>query len=176
MLQVHTRIIFTLQGVIYTHLRYRRQFPLLMPGAGISSLPYLNAWVDKFRAVVIFNMANWSALMFEGKLRWNSPVPSRVAVWMRSQQSHSQTRHCKRFGALFPFFYALFVCLLFLSLSLCPSDRPSLYICAYLSMYMSILSRVIMWLWTGIGLVIGFIEHFNTQLVTTLYRSLPHTD
>lgn len=57
-LQVHTRIIFTLQGVIYTHLRYRRQFPLLMPGEGITSLPCLNAWADKFRAVVIFNIEN----------------------------------------------------------------------------------------------------------------------
>jgi hypothetical protein len=29
---------------------------------------------------------------------------------------------------------------------------------------------------TGFGLVIGLIGHFNTQLVTTLYRSLSHTD
>jgi hypothetical protein len=26
------------------------------------------------------------------------------------------------------------------------------------------------------GLITGFIEHFNTHLVTTLYRSLLHTD
>jgi hypothetical protein len=28
----------------------------------------------------------------------------------------------------------------------------------------------------GFGLAVGFTEHFNTQLVTTLYKSLSHTD
>jgi hypothetical protein len=40
-----------------------------MLGAGISALPCLNAWVDKFRRVVIFNIADLSALMFEGNQR-----------------------------------------------------------------------------------------------------------
>jgi hypothetical protein len=30
------------------------------------------------------------------------------------------------------------------------------------------------WLQTGFGLVMGFIEHFNTQLVTALYKPLSH--
>jgi hypothetical protein len=32
------------------------------------------------------------------------------------------------------------------------------------------------WLWTRFALVIGFTEHFHTQLVTTLYRSRSHTE
>jgi hypothetical protein len=39
-----------------------------------------------------------------------------------------------------------------------------------------ILSRDGVWLQMGFGLLIGFIEHFNAWLLTTLHRPLSHTD
>jgi hypothetical protein len=53
-----------------------------------------------------------------------------------------------------------------------PSPHHPILSCVCVYIY----SNALGWRWTGLGLVIGFIGLLNTQLVTTLYNSLSHTD